>query len=154
MEYRSVSSNDKRSFIGIIFVDDRFRCFIDDTWWPGTVVKREPFDNRHENSPFQCYIIRWDNGESEERLSPWDMFPCEDSRTFNYDFSFDIQQQSHLFSVEDFDDSSMLKLPAYEPTPDEWPTHGMDIERERLLKALDTLMKMDASEQFRSPGNK
>jgi hypothetical protein len=53
---------------------DRFRCFIDDTWWPGTVVKHEPFDPRHETSPFQCYVIRWDNGESEERLSPWDIF--------------------------------------------------------------------------------
>lgn len=57
---------------------DRFRCFIDDAWWPGTIVKREPFDVQRENSPFQCYIIRWDNGENEERLSPWDMFELDD----------------------------------------------------------------------------
>ena len=57
------------------FLGDRFRCFIDDAWWPGSVVKREPFDSRHETSPFQCFIIRWENGESEERLSPWDIFP-------------------------------------------------------------------------------
>ena len=43
------------------------------------IVKREPFDAQSENSPFQCYIIRWDNGENEERLSPWDMFELEES---------------------------------------------------------------------------
>ena len=62
-----------------LFTGDRFRCFIDDTWWPGTIVKREPFDQLHENSPFQCYIIRWDNGENEERLSPWDIFEFDDT---------------------------------------------------------------------------
>ena len=59
---------------------NRFRCFIDDAWWPGTIIKRESFDLLHENSPFQCYIIRWDNGESEERLSPWDLFEYNDLR--------------------------------------------------------------------------
>jgi hypothetical protein len=65
--------------LNFLLLDDHFRCFIDDTWWPGIIVKREAFDLLHENSPFQCYIIRWDNGENEERLSPWDIFECDDS---------------------------------------------------------------------------
>jgi len=112
---------------------DRFRCFIDDAWWPGTVVKREPFDSRHETSPFQCFIIRWENGESQERLSPWDLFPCEDD------------------SSDDMDDDNPVKTPLYKPNADEWATHGVDVERGRLLSGLDTLMQMDVTIQFRSP---
>ncbi|CAF0910563.1 unnamed protein product [Adineta steineri] len=108
---------------------DHFRCFIDDTWWPGTIVKREAFDPLHENSPFQCYIIRWDNGENEERLSPWDIFECDDSS----------------------DESNLVKLPSYQPTPDEWPGDDVDDERERLLKGIDTLIQMDVAKQFREP---
>ncbi|CAF0763655.1 unnamed protein product [Rotaria sordida] len=111
---------------------DHFRCFIDDTWWPGTIVKREAFDIRHENSPFQCYIIRWDNGENEERLSPWDIFECEDSPC-------------------ESNESNLTKMPSYQPATDEWPLHGVDNERERLLKGIDTLMQMDVTEQFRAP---
>jgi hypothetical protein len=71
-------------FFSSFLSGDNFRCFIDDTWWPGTIVKREAYDPRHENSPFQCYIIRWDNGENEERLSPWDIFECDDSRMIDF----------------------------------------------------------------------
>ncbi len=46
-----------------------------------------------------------------------------------------------------------MKIPSYQPTTDEWPLHGVDIERERLLKGIDTLIKMDVAEQFRAPGN-
>ncbi|CAF0813240.1 unnamed protein product [Adineta ricciae] len=108
---------------------DRFRCFIDDTWWPGTIVKREPFDQLRENSPFQCYIIRWDNGENEERLSPWDIFEFDDTSS----------------------ESPITKMPAYQPTADDWAVHDVDGERERLLSGIDTLMQMDVSEQFRAP---
>ena len=45
-----------------------------------------------------------------------------------------------------------MRLAMYEPTGDEWPPHGVDVERERLLKGIDALMHMDESEQFRSPG--
>jgi hypothetical protein len=63
-----------------LLLGEHFRCFIDVTWWPVTIINHEAFDLRHENSPFQCYIIRWDNGENEERLSPWDIFACDDTR--------------------------------------------------------------------------
>ena len=45
-----------------------------------------------------------------------------------------------------------MRLTMYEPTGDEWPSHGVDVERERLLKGIDALMQIDESEQFRSPG--
>ncbi|CAF5092237.1 unnamed protein product, partial [Rotaria magnacalcarata] len=111
---------------------DNFRCFIDDTWWPGTIVKREAFDPRHENSPFQCYIIRWDNGENEERLSPWDIFECDDS-------------------LSESSESNLTKMPSYQPVADEWPSHGINDERERLLNGFDTLIQMDITVQFRAP---
>lgn len=48
---------------------------------------------------------------------------------------------------------NLIKVPPYQPTTDEWPVHGVDIERERLLKGIDTLMQLDVAEQFRAPGN-
>lgn len=56
------------------------------------------------------------------------------------------------FLVEELDDSTPMKINGYEPTNDEWPAHGVLFERERLLKGLDDLMKMDVAEQFRAPG--
>lgn len=43
-------------------------------------------------------------------------------------------------------------MPSYQPVNDEWPLHGVDVERERLLKGIDTLIQMDVAEQFRAPG--
>jgi hypothetical protein len=43
-------------------------------------------------------------------------------------------------------------MPSYQPTANEWPLHGIDEERERLLKGIDTLIQMDVAEQFRAPG--
>ncbi len=50
-------------------------------------------------------------------------------------------------------ESSLTKLPSYQPTTGEWPIHAVEIERERLLKGVDALMQMDVAEQFRAPGN-
>jgi len=44
-------------------------------------------------------------------------------------------------------------MSSYQPTADEWPLHGVDIERERLVKGIDILIQMDVAEQFRTPGN-
>ena len=51
------------------------------------------------------------------------------------------------------DDDNPVKTPLYKPNADEWATHGVDVERGRLLSGLDTLMQMDVTIQFRSPGN-
>lgn len=141
--------NRKRRF----FSGDSFRCFIDDTWWPGTVVKREPFDGRHENSPFQCFIIRWDNGESEERLSPWDIFKFDDPCTNSGNDILPMIFHRSLSLASVTDGMNPMKMLSYQPDADEWPPQGVDAEQERLLQGVDTLMQMDVSELFRSPGN-
>jgi hypothetical protein len=43
-------------------------------------------------------------------------------------------------------------MPSYQPVADEWPSHGIDSERERLLNGFDTLIQMDITVQFRAPG--
>ena len=81
--------------------------------------------------------------------------PCDDDsskrvRSFNV-LHFDPLQS--IFAVDEMDEDNPMKVPLYRPNADEWPPHGVDVERERLLHGLDTLMQMDVTEQFRSPGN-
>ena len=49
-------------------------------------------------------------------------------------------------------ESNPLKISSYQPTTDEWPPHGEEIERERLLTGIDTLMQIDVAKQFLAPG--
>lgn len=37
---------------------DRFRCIIDDLWWEGQLVTREPYNAQFPDSMFLCYRIR------------------------------------------------------------------------------------------------
>ncbi|GLD57098.1 bromodomain and WD repeat-containing protein 3-like isoform X1, partial [Lates japonicus] len=57
--------------------NDRFRSVIDDAWWFGTIVCQEPYQPEYPDSLFQCFKVRWDNGETE-KLSPWDVEPIPD----------------------------------------------------------------------------
>lgn len=132
---------------------DRFRCFIDDAWWPGTIIKRESFDTQRENSPFLCYVIRWDNGENEERLSPWDMFEFDELCKRNIFLTRSIVSMTWPCLAMESNELSLDKLTAFQPSIDDWPMHGFDTERERLLKGIDTLIQLDVTEQFRTPGN-
>ncbi|CAF0767086.1 unnamed protein product, partial [Didymodactylos carnosus] len=112
-------------------IDDRCRCYIDDIWWYGTILKEEPFDSRHENSPFQCYVIKWDSGE-EERLSSWDLEPITDLRPTT--------------------SSSQTALPIlYTPISNEWPDDGQEIECKRLSFGIETIMQVDEAKDFISP---
>jgi aryl carrier-like protein len=54
--------------------------------------------------------------------------------------------------ANEFDDGNRIRTPLYQLNTDEWPSHGIDVERERLLQGLDALMQMKVAEQFRSPG--
>lgn len=38
---------------------DRFRCIIDDLWWEGLLVSREPYNAQYPDSMFLCYRIRF-----------------------------------------------------------------------------------------------
>ncbi|KAI4815866.1 hypothetical protein KUCAC02_005993 [Chaenocephalus aceratus] len=57
--------------------NDRFRSVIDDAWWFGMIVCQEPYQSEYPDSLFQCFKVRWDNGETE-KLSPWDVEPIQD----------------------------------------------------------------------------
>ena len=61
-----------------------------------------------------------------------------------------VRESSLICSVGEL---NLFQVPSYRPTADEWPLHEVDMERERLLKGLDTLMQIDVAEQFRAPGN-
>lgn len=37
---------------------DQFRCIIDDLWWEGQIVTRQPFNPQLPDSMFQCYRIK------------------------------------------------------------------------------------------------
>ena len=68
--------------------NDRFRCIIDDVWWHGEIVSREPFDINYPDSPFQCYKVLWDNNDSE-RLSSWDLEQIQMKKCKNTYFKSD-----------------------------------------------------------------
>lgn len=50
----------------------RFKSFIEDSWWSGTVIQREAFSQQFPNSYWLCYKVQWDDGVVES-MSPWDM---------------------------------------------------------------------------------
>lgn len=54
---------------------------IDDNWWIGEISCKLPASDLYPASAFMCYEISWTNGE-QERMSPWDMEPIDDSRTY------------------------------------------------------------------------
>ncbi|KTF87485.1 hypothetical protein cypCar_00040270, partial [Cyprinus carpio] len=68
--------------------NDRFRSVIDDAWWFGTIVCQEPYQSEYPDSLFQCFKVKWDNGEIE-KLSPWDVeaIPENVDMTFAYKWS-------------------------------------------------------------------
>ncbi|KAG2457318.1 BRWD1 protein, partial [Polypterus senegalus] len=93
--------------------NNRFRSVIDDAWWFGTLLCQEPYQADYPDSHFQCYKVRWDNGEIE-KLSPWDVEPIPDngnrlqlrrrgcnSREYKLDSSSD-ESSWHLNEESDF----------------------------------------------------
>uniref|UniRef100_A0A5S6R0B2 Bromo domain-containing protein n=1 Tax=Trichuris muris TaxID=70415 RepID=A0A5S6R0B2_TRIMR len=109
--------------------NERFQTLIDDSWWIGTVVRREPFDSDCPHSNFQCLVIAWENGE-EERLSPWDMQPA---------------------CVNPAELSRHVPMWKYRPKSFEWPIRGIDAESDRIILGVDQLMGYPFAEPFLAP---
>ena len=61
-------------FVYLSISGDRFRSMIDDAWWTGVLELQEPLSLAFADSLFQCFNVRWDNGE-KEKMSPWDLEP-------------------------------------------------------------------------------
>lgn len=62
---------------------DKFQCFIGDKYWPGTVLKLEPFSKDVSNSLWQVYLVEWEDKSDSgtHRLSHWEMHPIEDDES-------------------------------------------------------------------------
>uniref|UniRef100_A0A8C2DNF4 Bromodomain and WD repeat domain containing 3 n=1 Tax=Cyprinus carpio TaxID=7962 RepID=A0A8C2DNF4_CYPCA len=111
-----------------------FRSIIDDAWWFGTVECQEPFESEYPDSLFQCYIVRWDNGE-REKMSPWDIEP--------------IPEEDEGGSVPVTEDELQSLL--YTPQEGEWGLHTRDDECERVITAMDQLLTLDVAKAFSCP---
>ncbi|KAJ6662401.1 hypothetical protein lerEdw1_011814 [Lerista edwardsae] len=119
---------------------DRFRSIIDDAWWFGIVLSQEPFQPQYPDSPFQCYSVKWDNGETE-RLSPWDMEPIPENA---------VDQPEELGASVSVTAEEMLKL-LYKPQKGEWQGKSQNEECERIICGIDQLLRLDISAAFAGP---
>ncbi|XP_053168906.1 bromodomain and WD repeat-containing protein 1 isoform X2 [Hemicordylus capensis] len=118
---------------------DRFRSIIDDAWWFGTVLSQEPYQPQYPDSPFQCYSVKWDNGEIE-RLSPWDMEPIPEN----------VDQPEELGASVSVTAEEMTKL-LYKPQKGEWQGKSQEEECERIISGIDQLLRLDISAAFAGP---
>ncbi|KHJ46389.1 Bromodomain protein [Trichuris suis] len=109
--------------------NERFQTIIDDSWWMGTVVRREPFETSCPHSNFQCLVVAWESGE-QERLSPWDMQPA---------------------CVNPAELDRHVPMWKYRPKSSEWPTRGIDAESDRIVLGIDHLMGFPCAEPFVAP---
>uniref|UniRef100_A0A8C0VFX6 Bromodomain and WD repeat-containing protein 1 n=1 Tax=Cyanistes caeruleus TaxID=156563 RepID=A0A8C0VFX6_CYACU len=118
---------------------DRFRSIIDDAWWFGTVLGQEPYQPQYPDSHFQCYSVKWDNGEIE-KLSPWDMEPVPDN----------VDQPEELGASVSVTLEEVEKL-LYKPQQGEWGMKSRDEACERIIRGIDQLMTLDISAAFAGP---
>lgn len=117
---------------------DRFRSVIDNAWWLGTIEEQEPLDNSLPDSTFQCFLVMWDNGETE-KMSPWDFERVDESRMPSImGGSVDITAEERLAMM-------------YSPKDNEWSPRGQVAECNRLIRGLEKIMELSCAESFISP---
>ncbi|KAA8593892.1 hypothetical protein FQN60_004726 [Etheostoma spectabile] len=119
--------------------NDRFRSVIDDAWWFGSIVCQEPYQLEYPDSLFQCFKVRWDNGEIE-KLSPWDVEPIPD----------DAQQPETEGGGIPVTADEMNEL-MYKPLPGEWGERSRDAECERVIASIDQLITVEIAAPFSGP---
>ncbi|KAM3934677.1 bromodomain and WD repeat-containing protein 1 [Leptodactylus fuscus] len=117
----------------------RFRSIIDDAWWFGTVVGQEPYQADYPDSLFQCYTVKWDNGEIE-KLSPWDMDVIPDH-------ILPPEELGTSISITDDERDTLL----YYPQDGEWGKGNQDSECERIICGIDQLLNLDIAGPFAAP---
>uniref|UniRef100_A0AAQ4NQY6 Bromo domain-containing protein n=1 Tax=Gasterosteus aculeatus aculeatus TaxID=481459 RepID=A0AAQ4NQY6_GASAC len=119
----------------------RFRSIIDDAWWFGSVEDQEPLQPEYPDSLFQCYAVKWDNGE-QEKLSPWDMEPIPEEAALP-------EQVGDGVEVAEDELQALL----YKPQEGEWGAHTRDEDCERVIHGIDQLLTLDVAKAFSSPVN-
>ncbi|XP_065837497.1 bromodomain and WD repeat-containing protein 3-like isoform X2 [Oscarella lobularis] len=130
---------------------DRFKSMIDESWWNGTVVAHEPWNPSVSNSLWQCYSVRWDTGEDQERLSPWDMEPLSEdddaagSASLTRRQSTSENSDSERDPIDDEDDDG--------DESDAWGTESIEEATERILGGLETVESLPIAQPFLDPVN-
>uniref|UniRef100_A0A673GN11 Bromodomain and WD repeat-containing protein 3-like n=1 Tax=Sinocyclocheilus rhinocerous TaxID=307959 RepID=A0A673GN11_9TELE len=117
---------------------DRFRSVIDDAWWFGTIVGQEPYQSEYPDSLFQCFKVKWDNGETE-KLSPWDVEAIPENGT----------PESGSAGVPVTDEEMMDIL--YKPQEGEWGNKGRNRESARIIAGIEQLVTVDIAAPFSGP---
>ncbi|XP_061682626.1 bromodomain and WD repeat-containing protein 3 isoform X2 [Syngnathoides biaculeatus] len=118
---------------------DRFRSVIDDAWWFGIIICQEPYQPEYPDSLFQCFKVRWDNGENE-KLSPWDMEPIPDDAELP-----ETEGSSIPVTAEEM--SELM----YKPLQGEWGDRSRDQERERIVAGIGQLITVEIAAPFSGP---
>uniref|UniRef100_A0A671SKW0 Bromodomain and WD repeat-containing protein 3-like n=1 Tax=Sinocyclocheilus anshuiensis TaxID=1608454 RepID=A0A671SKW0_9TELE len=118
---------------------NRFRSVIDDAWWFGTIVCQEPYQSEYPDSLFQCFKVKWDNGETE-KLSPWDVEAIPEHAE---------QPESESAGVPVTDEEMMDIL--YKPQEDEWVDKGRDQESARIIAGIEQLVTVAIAAPFSGP---
>ncbi|XP_077579286.1 bromodomain and WD repeat-containing protein 3 isoform X2 [Stigmatopora nigra] len=118
---------------------DRFRSVIDDAWWFGTIVCQEPYQLEYADSLFQCFKVRWDNGENE-KLSPWDMEAIPEDAELP-------ESEGGSIPVTAEEMSELM----YKPMKGEWGDRSRDQESERIVPGISQLSTIEISAPFSGP---
>uniref|UniRef100_A0A8C1YDW7 Bromodomain and WD repeat domain containing 1 n=1 Tax=Cyprinus carpio TaxID=7962 RepID=A0A8C1YDW7_CYPCA len=119
--------------------NDRFRSVIDDAWWFGTIVCQEPYQSEYPDSLFQCFKVKWDNGEIE-KLSPWDVEAIPENAE---------QPESESAGVP-VTDEEMIDI-LYKSQEGEWGKKGRDQESARIITGIEQLVTVDIVAPFSGP---
>uniref|UniRef100_A0AAR5Q514 Bromo domain-containing protein n=1 Tax=Dendroctonus ponderosae TaxID=77166 RepID=A0AAR5Q514_DENPD len=117
---------------------EKFRCMIDDNWWIGEVSCKLPANDPYPVSAFMCYEISWTNGE-QERMSPWDMEPIDDSRLPEDDKAAIPVLEHELRSI------------LYKPVSEDWPNCERDTVCKAIARGITQVMELAIAEPFLVP---
>ncbi|CAL1275181.1 unnamed protein product [Larinioides sclopetarius] len=117
---------------------DRFRSAIDKAWWLGTIKAQKPLNPNFPDSMFQCFLVKWDNGE-KEHMSPWDFEPIDNERL--------PEEEGGSVDITPEERTAMM----YVPEPHEWSEYGMDYDCERIARGLGRIMELSIAESFVAP---
>ncbi|KAK3513530.1 hypothetical protein QTP70_016463 [Hemibagrus guttatus] len=119
--------------------NDAFRSVIDDAWWFGTIVCQEPYQPEYPDSHFQCFKVKWDNGEIE-KISPWDIEAIPEN-------AHRPEAVGAGVVVTDEERADIL----YKPQDDEWGGRSREEECARIVAGIDQLITVDIAAPFSGP---
>ncbi|XP_046732894.1 bromodomain and WD repeat-containing protein 3 isoform X3 [Silurus meridionalis] len=119
--------------------NNHFRSVIDDAWWFGTIVCQEPYQPEYPDSHFQCFKVKWDNGETE-KISPWDIEAIPENAQRP-------EAEGGCVPVTDEERAEFL----YKPQEDEWGGRSREEECARIIAGIDHLITIDIAAPFSGP---